>query len=142
VIRAVLLDSGPLGLVTQRRGVPAADACHQWADECLLAGAVILVPAIIDYEVRQELLRTRKSAGIARLDAFIHAEPDRWLPLTEAILRTAAELWARSRQQGVPSSDPKELDVDVILVAQALSLRIPPDDLVIATTNVGHLRAS
>jgi hypothetical protein len=29
--------------------------------------------------------------------------------------------------------------VDVILVAQALSLSVPTDDIVVATTNVGHL---
>lgn len=98
-----------------------------------------MVPAIIDYEVRRELMRSGKSAGIARLDAFIHAELDRWIPITDDALRMAAELWARSRQAGSPTADPKELDVDVILVAQALSLGVPPDDLIVATTNVAHL---
>jgi hypothetical protein len=119
--------------------VPTADACRQWADNCLLAGDTILVPAVIDYEVRRELIRTRKTAGIARLDAFVHAEPDRWIPISDVVLRTAAELWAQSRQAGSPTADPKELDVDVILVAQALSLGVPPNALIVATTNVGHL---
>src|SRR5438093_11039652 len=98
MMRAILLDSGPLGLVTQRVGVPSADACRQWVDACSIAGAMILVPAIIDFEVRRELLRARKHAGVARLDAFVHAEPGRWIPITDAVLESAAELWATSRQ--------------------------------------------
>ena len=135
----ILLDSSPLRLVTQRQGVSAADDCRQWGEPCELAGARILVPAIVDYEVRRELLRTRKVAAIARLDTFIRAEPERWIALTDTVFRLAAELWARSRQQGLPTADPKELDVDVILSAQALTLGVPPDDVVVATTNIGHL---
>ena len=46
----------------------------------------------------------------------------------------AAELWAESRRLGRPTADPKELDGDVILAAQALAA-----DAVVATENVGHL---
>jgi hypothetical protein len=52
-------------------------------------------------------------------------------------MRKAAELWAQVRQQGRPTADPKELDGDVILAAQTLLLGTP--DVVVATTNVGHL---
>jgi hypothetical protein len=47
----------------------------------------------------------------------------------------AAELWADSRKKGQPTCDPKELDCDVILAAQALSVVNP----IIATENIGHL---
>jgi predicted nucleic acid-binding protein len=99
----------------------------------------VRVPAIANYEARRELLRAGKSASINRLDIFIVAEPDRYVPLTDADLYLAAQLWAESRRRGLPTSDPKELDVDVILAAQALNLGVPPDDLVVATTNVRHL---
>jgi hypothetical protein len=54
-------------------------------------------------------------------------------------MRLAAQLWARARQQGQPTADPKELDADVILSAQVLGLSLPAGEAVIATTNVGHL---
>lgn len=64
---------------------------------------------------------------------------DRYIELSDGDLHRAAELWAESRRQGLPTSDPLELDVDVILAAQALNLGLPPDELVVATTNVRHL---
>ena len=51
----------------------------------------------------------------------------------------AASLWAKARQSGLPTADPKKLDVDVILAAQALTLNAPASSVVIATENVGHL---
>ena len=80
----------------------------------------MIVPAIVYYELRRELLRARKSFGIARLDAFVAATPGRYLPLSDEALRLAADLWAKSRQEGRPTADPKDLDIDVIIAAQAL----------------------
>jgi hypothetical protein len=37
------------------------------------------------------------------------------------------------------TADPKELDCDVLIAAQALDLGVPTSDLIIATMNVGHL---
>jgi hypothetical protein len=51
----------------------------------------------------------------------------------------AAELWAKARQQGRSTADAKDLDVDVILAAQALSFGPAPSDVVIATSNEEHL---
>jgi hypothetical protein len=51
----------------------------------------------------------------------------------------AAELWAQSRKAGKPTADPKALDGDVILAAQAKLLESGGNPVVIATTNVGHL---
>lgn len=54
-------------------------------------------------------------------------------------MRLAADLWAQSRQSGLAMGDPKKLDIDVIVTAQALTLGVPTSDLVIATSNVRHL---
>ena len=51
----------------------------------------------------------------------------------------AAEFWAWARSQGRPTADPKELDCDVILAAQAELIKRAGDQPIIATTNVGHL---
>ena len=52
--------------------------------------------------------------------------------ITEVMLK-AAELWAMARKQGIPSSDPKELDCDIILSAQCLSIKG-----IVITENVKH----
>jgi hypothetical protein len=51
----------------------------------------------------------------------------------------AAELWAEARNRGRPTPDPKELDGDVILAAQAALVADEGNEVIIATTNVGHL---
>lgn len=61
------------------------------------------------------------------------------LPLTTDVINQAAEYWALVRQAGQPTADLKELDGDAILAAQASLARNPDDDVLIATTNVGHL---
>ena len=98
-----------------------------------------MVPAIADYEVRRELERVGRRQGLAQLDAFNVARADRYLALSDQALRLAAQLWAQARNAGIPTADPKELDGDVLIAAQALTLGVPAADLVIATTNVGHL---
>lgn len=137
--RAVFLDSGPLSLIVQRRGVPVADACRSWLLSGLSKGSQFHVAEIVDYELRRELIRAGKTAAVARLDAFILAAPGRYVPLTTNAMRQAARLWAEVRQRGLPTSDPRDLDVDVILAAQALGIGAGPGDMIVATTNPGHL---
>jgi len=137
--RVIVLDSTPLGLLVLRQGMKAGDECRAWLARHIASGARAFVPEIIDYEIRRELIRLRKSNSIAALDAFNVAWPDRFLPLTSKAMKLAAELWARARQRGVPTADRHALDVDVILAAQVLSLGLPASDLVIATSNVAHL---
>ena len=139
MIRIIALVAGPLSLVTQRKGIEAAEALRAWLEVYLAAGVRIIVPEIIDYEVRRELLRAGKSAGVSRLDSFIAAKSDRYLPITTGAMKTAARLWAESRNQGLPTADPHALDADVILAAQLLDLGVPQTDFVVVTTNVGHL---
>src|SRR6266487_3378313 len=97
----IVLDSGPLGLVTKRPGqsVPV-DECQQWALDLSDAGHAIHVPEIADYEVRRELIRIGNSAGLDRLDRFNKAEPGRYLPIMTAVIRVAAAFWAESRKRG------------------------------------------
>jgi len=52
-------------------------------------------------------------------------------------MRQAAKFWAEARQQGQPTAGDKTIDGDMILVTQAITFGTP--DVVIATTNVGHL---
>ena len=133
--RTIVLDAGPLGLVTNPKLSPASSACARWLQAHLTSGSRVLIPEIADYEVRRELLRANKRKGIDRLDDL--AKFLEYLPLRTVAMRQAAQLWAKARQQGQPTAGDKTIDGDMILVAQAMTLEIP--DVVIATTNVGHL---
>lgn len=135
----VFLDAGPLGLVTNPKKTPDTIAAAQRVFGMEAAGHRFIVPAIADEEVRRELVRAGKTRGIARLNIFNAAEPDRFLSATDAALLLGADLWARARNAGTATADSKELDADVLIAAQALHMGLPPSDFIIATGNVGHL---
>ena len=127
----VLLDAGPLGMISNPNASITNSACYQWMESLVLNGHEVLVPEIADYEVRRELLRAQKTQGLARLDILKNSLG--YLPLTTSVMLKAAELWAQARNSGLPTADPKALDCDVILAAQALE-----KDSIVATENVGH----
>lgn len=83
--------------------------------------------------------RLGATAQIERLRGFCFDSPAQFVSINDDHLEVAAKLWARARQNGTPTASPKALDVDVILAAQTLSLELPPDEYVVATTNVSHL---
>ncbi|MGC1306265.1 MAG: hypothetical protein WA885_03475 [Phormidesmis sp.] len=133
--RVIILDSGPLGLITNPKLSAESIACAQWLQTQVTSGNRAIIPEIADYEVRRELLRASKTKGLARLDDLINLLE--YLPLTTVAMRQAAEFWAQARQQGQPTAGDKTIDGDMILVAQAMTLEA--SDIIIATTNVGHL---
>ena len=135
VASVILLDAGPIGLVTNPNMSAAGITCNQWLQAHVNAGNHVIVPEIADYEVRRELLRANKRQGLARLDRLCTWLE--YLPITTAAMRYAAELWAQARQRGQPTAGDKNIDGDMILVAQAKTLGVA--DVVIATTNIGHL---
>lgn len=139
MIQKIVLDAGPLGLLTQRRGVPPADVCRAWLADVIRNGISVYVPAIAEYEIRRELLRADKVHVIRRLDAFIAADANRYLPITTEIMKRAAQFWADARRRGQPTAADAALDADCILAAQSVVLGLP-DSVIIATTNTGHLR--
>jgi hypothetical protein len=138
VSRFILLGAGPLGGLTNPQASPATLRHQVWLDALLALGVIVLVPEIADYEVRRELVRSEKSAGIRRLDRLQVTLG--YLPITTEAMLQAAAFWAMARQQGRPTAADHALDGDVILAAQAAVLARRGDEVVIATTNVAHLR--
>lgn len=101
-MRLVFLDTGPLGVLTNPKGTPEALACQQWVRDLLAAKVRVVVPAIADYELRRELIRAGKIAGLRRLDAVrMGLEFD---PITQAALDRAAEL---GQSSGLAASPPR-----------------------------------
>lgn len=80
-----------------------------WLTDVLKQGRRVLVPAIIYYELKRELLRADKQFSVGRLDVFSKAS-NRYVPLTDEALHVSAELWAKARREGRPTADSKELD--------------------------------
>jgi predicted nucleic acid-binding protein len=139
VSQFIFLDSGPLGLLTHSQRSAEVIDVTRWLSRCLMSGTRAVVPAIVYYEIKRELLRAKKTFAVERLDAFVRAAPDRYLPLSDEALRLAAELWAKSRQEGRPTAESKAIDIDVLIAAQALSFEAAPSEVVVATTNPKHL---
>jgi predicted nucleic acid-binding protein len=103
-----------------------------WLEGLLTAGVEVFLPEIADYEVRRNLLLEGLTKSVARLDQLKTRLT--YLPLNTDARLQAAAFWAEARRRGQPTADPKELDGDVILAAQALQV-----GAIVATENVGHL---
>ena len=89
--RVVILDTGPLGLLTNPKKTPETRAITRWALDMMNAGHRLVVPAIADYEVRRELERAGRRQGLAQLDAFNAARADRYLVLSDMALRARCQ---------------------------------------------------
>ena len=135
--RIVVLNAGPLGLASQAPGVVRADNCRRWIRDLDTVAVLVVAPEIADYEVRRELLRLGATAALRRLNRLVWALF--YDPITTPAVRLAAAYWSQVRRAGLPTADPQALDSDCILAAQAALLGNQSDDVVIATTNVGHL---
>jgi predicted nucleic acid-binding protein len=135
--RLILLDSGRLGMVTNPKAKGLPLACQQWLKTLLKRGERFAIPEIADYEVRRELLRANLLKSVRRLDHL--TQTLEYIPIQTDTMLLAANLWAEVRKRGQPTADPKALDGDVILAAQAQILANETAEVIIATTNVGHL---
>jgi predicted nucleic acid-binding protein len=135
--KVVFLDTGILGFVTHPKANAEATDCTVWLRDLLQAGVRICVSEICDFELRREYLLNNSITALGKLDS-LNANLN-YIPINTTGMRRAAQLWADVRKAGQATADPKELDCDVVLAAQALLSVAPSDDMVIATTNVGHL---
>ncbi len=131
---AVLLDSGPLGVLCNPNNHAQTVAIRLWVTALLAAGRRVIIPEIADYEVRREFLRNQSFLALSKLDAY--GQQLEYLPLTTAAMRLAADLWSQVRNTGLPTAHDHALDGDVILAAQSIVLGIP---VVVATGNPTHL---
>ena len=97
-------------------------------------GRRIILPEIIDYEIRREFELNGMYQSMAILDAL----PRRieYLTITTSMMIRASKLWARARRIGRPTASKAALDIDMILIAQSESTS---SNFIIATSNVAHL---
>lgn len=129
MISPIMLDAGPLGRLSKPIPLPEIDL---WLAALIRAGVQVIVPEITDFEIRRELLRAKLQRSIDALD-YLKGRLI-YNPITTPAMLRASELWADARRAGRPTADPKELDCDVILAAQALEA-----GAIVATENAGHI---
>lgn len=127
--KPIMLDAGPLGRIAHPRPKPEIVL---WLEQMLAARVEIVIPEIADYEVRRNLLLAGLAKSVERLDHLKRFLT--YLPLSTDGMMRAAHLWAEARKAGQPTADPKEMDCDVVLAAQAMTI-----DAIVATENIGHL---
>jgi predicted nucleic acid-binding protein len=136
--KIIVLDSGPLGMISNPRAKSAqVQDCQKWFRSIIQSGSTVAIPEISDYEVRRELIRTDRRRSIQQLDQL--KLNTIYLPITTAAILRAAELWAIVRQNGQPTADPLALDGDVILAAQVIEAFEAESNAIVATTNVAHI---
>lgn len=128
----VLLDAGPLGMVSHPR---VSSEVAAWLALLVSGGTEVLIPEIADYEVRRELIRAGRTKGVERLNQLKTALG--FVPITTVAMLRAAEFWAEARRRGRQTASDQSLDADVILAAQAAT--ISGKDVVVASTNPRHL---
>jgi predicted nucleic acid-binding protein len=136
--RIILLDTGIVGIITNPKSSSIdAQECKQWFKQFLEQGEIFMLPEIVDYEVRRELLRANKYQGLKRLDELKFTLI--YLSLNTEVMLLAAKFWADARKMGKPTADSQSLDGDVILSAQAKIEELKGNRVIIVTTNTKHL---
>jgi hypothetical protein len=88
----VVLNSGPLGLLTYTQANPLTTERNRWLRPIAESGVSVVVPEIVDYELRRELIRSGQSKGLLRLDSILTLPGVVYLPLTTSIMMRAARL--------------------------------------------------
>jgi hypothetical protein len=133
----ILLDIGPLGLITHPLISAESDECNQWMQSRMISGTRVLVAGIADYELRREMLLNGNTKGIIKLNNLnITVGFD---PITTAVMNQAATFWSQARRMGKPTASDAALDGDMILSAHASLITNRGHNLTVATTNVKHL---
>lgn len=126
----LVLDTSVLGMVCHPRKHGDVKLWLRGARR--VSGHLLYLPEVADFELRRELLRIPSVASLRELDRL--PLEILYLPITTAVMRDAASLWATLWNTGRPLGTADALGADVILAAQARAVRAT-----VVTENVAHL---
>lgn len=130
---SVVLDARPLSQIVHPRKFQDITS---WFYQLVQQGRRVVVPEVVDYEVRRGLLRIPAPSQLERLDRL--GEGAHFDPITRTIMQDAAHVWAKARQMGQPFTSYDRLDGDAILIAHVRALG-DLDDVAVITENTAHL---
>lgn len=140
----ILLDSGLVGLaISPARGKePERDAdgsaFRRWVGSTTGIVHQFAIADVTRFEVQRELLRLEAWQKFERLNALLGMMLS--VDVYPADWDRASVMWALVRQAGRPTASPDSLDGDAILAAVAAALAEEGERVIVATTNVGHLK--
>jgi predicted nucleic acid-binding protein len=134
---AILLDSGPLGKMVhqERTYIEPTRLLEKFAKD---NGISLLIPEIIEMELKKELVNRGFVKSIRKLNKF--GQQDRIIKLTQDDRLLAKEIENNLRKEGKSIS--KEIPSnDGILAAQAINLKISQEyeKVIILTENIKHI---
>ena len=66
--KIIVLDSSPVGLLVTPETIPLAADCRVWLADLIAARTRIVVPEIVVYETRRELLRLEWDDSLEALE--------------------------------------------------------------------------
>ena len=133
----ILIDSTPLGLLSNPNISALVKQCLDWEKELVGKGHTIVVAGDTLYETKRELTRSGKTLGLLRLDAYVDSIA--YVEMSRDVWDQASLFWSDLRKQGQPTADIRALDFDTLLAAHAAILNATVGRTVIATSNVRHL---
>jgi hypothetical protein len=136
----VVLDSHPLSLISMPANKPKTLSCKSRIKNLVSNGVLVVVPEIIDYELRRTLICGKKESGIENLNR-LGSMGIVFLPIKTEAMKKASELWGWARRTGQSTAHEEKIDIDVILAAQSIILaQETGEHTVIATSNVSDLQ--
>lgn len=135
----LLLDTNALiRLCHPKRHPEIKEWLQGWLAHAQRGGDVeLLISAAADYEARRAYLwklekHPDERKALARLDQL--GKSLGTCPISDEVLRRAAQFWSKARKGGYPTASERHIDWDVIIAAQATGL-----PAVVVTSNTGHL---
>ena len=139
----VLLDTSILGQVSSPNNSGEARECKKWLDQLIVRGATVTASILCDYEVRRGLILASLEKPTVEGLKLLNELKERidFLPVDQAVIEKAAQIWAKAQKLGQPTTNKENIDIDIIICAQweILKKNNPGRYVVVATTNTKHI---
>jgi predicted nucleic acid-binding protein len=134
--KGVVIDSSTMTVLANPNGTPEAIECREWAENLRRKGALVTIPAVVNYECRRKLVHINSTNGIAKLDETLRIFGS--IEMSEDAWTLASHMWARMRSLGRIATDDR-IDADVLIAAQATLFAMQKSAAVtVATDNIRH----
>lgn len=134
----VVLDSEPLGLLTDLGHKKNPLQCKAWVAKLTQDNIPVVIPESTEYELRRALICHDLADSQKELNKL--RETLLFLSVTKDVWDKAAGLWSMARKAGQQTAHNQRLDIDVLVAAQAILIsEMSGETTFVATSNVKHI---